>query len=290
MKVRLAFLSIGLCICLLVGLGTPGPEKPSREETTEEPRGTTFCRVVQEDRGTLLLAEQGSTAVFTLTLGDQDMTLDGAAFDPSSPGAYQMLPGGSLEGTTVLVTHSGELQETWPLRFSNVMALAFSTEEFNNLGALYLQVLEDLWAVDPGLNEGVTELGLDLSGTHLSYTEREAVALAFSQAHGLPVIQVRYEELEEEGHLTVESLEGTDQQYGYWEDGCLFSITESDEPVIFSMPAQGPGQEPPAYEAVSFDAWKWRSPLGSYGFSHCTAVRTAGGAWESYTVGDEVIA
>lgn len=63
--------------------------------------------------------------------------------------------------------------------FSSVTALDFSTEDFDDLGALYLQVLEDLWNVDSGLNENITELGVDLSRTRLSGSEREAVAYAF---------------------------------------------------------------------------------------------------------------
>ena len=295
MKARLAFLSIALCLCLLAGWGVSGVEKPLQEEAPpEESQVTTFCRVVQEEQGTLLLAEQGSTAVFTLTLGDQDMTLDGASFDPSAPGAYQALPGESLAGTTVLVTHSGGFQETWPLRFSNVTALAFSIEEFNDLGALYLQVLEDLWAVDPGLNENITELGVDLSGTSLSYTEQQAVAWAFGQAHGLPVIQGTYEELAEGGYLTLVSLGDSDgageedPALYQWEDGCLFSITETDDPVVFSLPSLGPGDEIPDYDGVGFNAEKWRSPLGAYYFQDCTAVST-GGHWGSYTIGSEAI-
>ena len=38
------------------------------------------------------------------------------------------------------VTYTGGIQESWPLGFSGVTALAFSTEEFNDLGALYLRV------------------------------------------------------------------------------------------------------------------------------------------------------
>lgn len=118
MKARLAFLSIALCLCLLAGWGVSRVEKPLQEEAPpEESQATTFCRVVQEEQGTLLLAEQGSTAVFTLTLGDQDMTLDGASFDPSVPGAYQALPGESLAGTTVLVTHSGGSRRPGPSGF-----------------------------------------------------------------------------------------------------------------------------------------------------------------------------
>lgn len=294
MKARLAFLSMGLCLCLLAGWGVSG-EKPLQEETPpEESPETTLCRVVQEDQGTLLLAEQGSTGVFTLPLGDQDMTLDGAEFDPSAPGAYQALPGGSLAGTTVLVTNSGGFQETWPLQFSNVTALAFSTKEFNDLSVLYLQVLEDLWAVDSGLNESIIELGVDLSGTSLSYPERQAVAWAFGQAHGLTAIQGTYEELAEGGYLTPISFEGSAGEgeerpaLYQWEDGCLFSITETDDPVVFSLPSLGPGDEIPDYDGVRFNAEKWCSPLGAYYFQDCTAVST-GGHWGSYTVGSEAI-
>lgn len=60
MKARLAFLSIALCLCLLAGWGVSGVEKPLQEEAPpEESQATTFCRVVQEEQGTLLLAEQG---------------------------------------------------------------------------------------------------------------------------------------------------------------------------------------------------------------------------------------
>lgn len=52
--------------------------------------------------------------------------------------------------------------------------------------ALYLQVLEDLWATDPALNDGVAQLGLDLSQTRLSPAEQGAVGVAPELAAGLP--------------------------------------------------------------------------------------------------------
>ena len=44
----------------------------------------------------------------------------------------------------------------------------------------------------------------------------------------------------------------------------------------------------PDYDGVSFDARKWRSPLGAYYFTDCTAV-SSGGHWGRYTVGSEMI-
>ena len=73
-----------------------------------------------------------------------------------------------------------------------------------------------------------------------------------------------------------------------WEDGCLFSITETDDPVVFSLPSLGPGDEIPDYDGVGFDARKWRSPLGAYYFQDCTAV-SIGGHWGSYTIGSGAI-
>lgn len=281
------FLSAYLCLCLLASCAAGNPAGTPPEEQEES---TTFCRVVSEDDGTLLLAEMGSTAVFTLPLGEQDMTLDGEDFDPSAPGAYEALPAGSLAGTTVRVTHQGGLRETWPVQFSQVTALEFSTEEFNDLCVLYRQVLEDLWAVDEGLNSDLAAVGVDLSGSSLSYTERMAVAYDFGASHGVTVVEGTWDELAEQGYITGEPIEGSDDALFYqWEDGCLFTIEESDEPVVFSMPSLGPGEAVPGYDAVRFDAKKWRSSLGAYVFSDCTAVSNGAGHWSDYTVGAEMI-
>ncbi len=284
------FISVYLCLCLLASCAAGGGGEPAGASAEEQEESTTLCRVVSEEDGTLLLAEMGSTGMFALSLEQQDMTLDGKDFDPSAPGAYGTLPAGTLVGTTVQVTYTGGIQESWPLGFSGVTALAFSTEEFNDLGALYLRVLEDLWEVDTGLNSDLAVVGVDLSGTSLSYTERSAVAYAFGVAHGVTAVEGTWDELVEQGYITGEALEGGgDAQFYQWEDGCLFTIEESDEPVVFSMPSLGPGETVPGYDAVAFDAQKWRSSLGAYFFSDCTAVSNGDGHWDSYTVGAEMI-
>lgn len=297
MKKWCLFLGLYACICLLAACDPVGPP-PQEPVSPEEPReSTVVCRVVSElDSDTLVLAEQDSdTGLYTLSLSDGVITLDGGAFDPAEPGAYQALPGGSLAGTTVTVTFDGGIMESWPARFSGVTALDFSTQDFDNLGALYLRVLEDLWNVDSALNENITELGVDLTATRLTDSEREAVAYAFGTAHGLMAMETTYETLAEDGYLTPVSIsapageEGESPALYQWEDGCLFSITERDEPVIFSMPSQAPGRETTAYEGIRFDAGKWRAPLAAYTFYNCTAARAAGGAWGDYTAEAEMI-
>ena len=280
MKRLLVWFSI--CLCLLSGC-------TSAEETPPSEGAAAVCRVISEEDGSLLLAEDGGD-VYTLSLGDTPLTLDGAEFDPEAPGAYQALPDGSLAGTLVTVFFDGTILESWPARFSGVTALDFSTEDFDDRCTLYLAVLEDLWERDAGLNGGISYLGVDLSQTSLSAGEAAAVAWAFSEGRDAQLVQGTYEELVEQGYITGEALEGGgDAQFYQWEDGCLFTIEESDEPVVFSMPSLGPGETVPGYDAVAFDAQKWRSSLGAYFFSDCTAVSNGDGHWDSYTVGAEMI-
>ena len=143
---------------------------------------------------------------------------------------------------------------------------------------LYLEVLEDLWNVDPGLNGGISQIGIDLSGlTHLTVEEKESVMSDFASRHNLPYIAGTWEELCEQGYIDKDNL--------YWEDGLFFSI-ETNEDAVWNLPAIKEGDSVP--ELTAFNAHKWRSGLGAYFFGQCTAQKNADGTW-SYTVGAEMI-
>ena len=79
-------------------------------------------------------------------------------------------------------------------------------------------------------------------------------------------------QLREQGYLTGEKLEGGSTAYSFT-NGLLFTITPEE--------TQDNGA------SVCFSAGKWRSPLGAYYFTKCTASRGDNG-WE-YTVGAEAI-
>ena len=143
---------------------------------------------------------------------------------------------------------------------------------------LYLKVLEDLWNVDSGLNGGITQIGIDLSGlTHLTEEEKESVMNVFASKHNLPYIAGTWEELCEQGYIDKDNL--------YWEDGLFFSI-ETNEDAVWNLPAIKEGDS--VQELTAFNAHKWRSGLGAYFFGQCTAQKNADGTW-SYTVGAEMI-
>lgn len=228
------------------------------------------------ETGSLVLAGEGAGAVYTLTVGDTPVYLDGVPADASV----------LEDGMTAEISFSGMVMETYPAQLADVAAVSVysrGTEKnpgggFYDLCGLYLQVLNDLWETDSGLNEGVSYVSVDLSEAPGGLTEGEksAIAWIFACEHqmGGAGLCLSYQELKEQGYLAE-----VQPDVFQWEDGVLFSITacEADGGEAFSLPV------------LTFDAQKWRSPLGAYWFDDCTAVWPETGSWEDYSVGGEMV-
>ena len=145
---------------------------------------------------------------------------------------------------------------------------------------LYLQVLEDLWNIDAGLNSdnGLKYLGVDLSGlTHLAQSDRAAIARQFAGKHELILVEGTWEELCDEGYIDRERL--------VWTDGILFTITTNEE-AVSSLP--GANSSDGTSASTTFDAQKWRSGIGAILLRDCTAQRDGNGVW-SYSLGRMLI-
>ena len=296
MKKWCLFLSLYFCACLLAACaggdipagggtdpgGTPSEETQTGGETAEPGQVTETFRLVDAGEGgqpaLLAKADGGAGDVYTLDISSvEDLTIEGYTQEQMA-----LLDWAPVAGALVEVTWDGTVMESYPARFGEVTAVRILEDGFNDLCRLYRDVLNDLWEVDPGLNDGITELGVDLSETSLPESERSAVAYAFGMDHGLMPIEGTYQELVDQGYIDGENL--------LWEDGCLFSIreTQDQDPVAFSLPCVGPGDEIPDYNGVRFDAEKWRSGTGAYFFSDCTAA-SVDGRWGDYIVGAEAI-
>ncbi len=182
--------------------------------------GETF-RIIQEQPENLLLAKtDGNSAdVYTLSLRDAELTLDGNAFDRNEPGAYQSFPDGTLTGALVEVACDLVL-ETYPGQLAEVTAVNIRSDGFDDRCALYLRVLNDLWAVDEGLNSDITMLSVDLSQTGLSDSEQAAVAWVFGGMHDISeTMTMSYEELAAEGYLS-DTAPVCQQRFAPAADGC----------------------------------------------------------------------
>lgn len=288
--------------------GEPAPGSAPSLAEDEEPAVIT-CRVVDGGSdGDLLLAEldeglYGGAGVYRLNLqngGPRATILYGdRPAGKSRPTAVPVYLDGEPADASVLedgmavdVAFNGFVAESFPARFGEVYSVsAWSRGRGRNpmgteydLCGLYLQVLDDLWQKDPGLNEDIPQAALDLSRAPGELTEGEKAALVwrFGELHGVEAFAATFEELKEQGCLTFEPLgDGAPEgaAFVHWEDGCFFSITpnEDHEGEAYSLPT------------LFFHAEKWRSSLAAYCFYDCSAVWPEAGTWSGYDIGSEMI-
>ena len=235
---------------------TGSPDALATGIVDEPPWFATFRVVAGAESGNLVLARNGDTADQVYTLNTEGLPLDRP-----------------VENGELINVYFETVLETFPAQFGGVTAVEHTKTDRDDRCGLYLRVLEDLWAADPGLNTDLEELGVDFSGlTDLSESEKSALAWVFGNAHGLTPITGTLEELWQAGCLTpmTEPAEGYEDSLALycWENGCLFSLSGSAE--------------------EGFTARKWASGLGAYVFSDCTAQQNADGTW-TYQVGSQAI-
>lgn len=290
MKRSLSLLLILSLLCALLAgcAGTACPPASGGGDQEPSPKGapaTARCRVVSvSENNVLLLADVDSERgdIYTLDAGELSLEHDQAELG-------ELLDDGQLAvGALVEVAFGGDILERYPALFGGVERITVLPDEFDDRCALYLRVLNDLWGKDEGLNSsGVEYISVDLAATSLTPAERSAVAWTFAQSHSAEPMELSYEQLCTEGYISGLTGENTFPQ---WEKGILFTITETDEPVLFSLPSMSEGEEEPSMSqfniknTVSFDASKWRTALGAYGFSKCVAVQNNDGVWGDYHI------
>jgi len=271
MKKRLFALCFILCAALLAGCTAPSAgssSAPAAPAPSAAQQRTTTWRIVVNNNDLLLLAPCGEDAggdLVRVNAADVPLTADGEA---------------SLEpGALIELTHSDSMRATYPAGFDEVYGIHCPAYGFDDLCALYLQVLNDLWEKDDALNTNIEYVSVDLSGTSLPAAEQAAVAWAFAEQHGVQPLQLTMQQLIDERWLVAAGGTPTGTPVYRWENGCLFSITEQPLPEGVYH-----GLRP-----LKFTAHKWRSPLGAYGFADCTSAQSALGQWAEYTIGAEFI-
>lgn len=277
------FCSLICILSLSTCSGTPS-ETPSSEIASPMPvpkdMASVALRIVDgADTGDLVLAGERAGDVYALNLTDAPIYLDGEAANADA----------LEDGMMAEITYSGGIQETFPAQLGNVQSIYVyspgSKQDFSDglydLCGLYLQVLNDLWETDLGLNSNVNYVSVDLSQApgELTDGEKSAIAWIFANEHQAEGLTLSYEELAAQGYLTqVLAGDESDPKFWQWENGVLFSITAADNSKDFF-----------SLTTIKFNAEKWRGPLGAYFFENCSATWGLDGKWGSYKVGAEAI-
>lgn len=167
------------------------------------------------------------------------------------------------KGMLVDVVYDGHVQESFPMGLGGVSVINIK-EQGDDIAGLYSTVVDDLYTVDPGLNDNAEILAFDLTGvSNLSQAEKTSFVYLIGNTYNIEAMAGTFEELCEQGYIDKDKL--------YFEKGLLFTIKDS----------------PMSGGSFTFDAQKWRSGLGAYFFVDCKARKTSS-EW-NYTIGSEMI-
>ena len=271
-----------LCVAILSGCNTakPGVNGPTENQVSylDEKYEHTMLKIIDgAESGNLILAGTETNSVYSLDANKIDILIngnkaelkdlqDGMPLDIYYEGDFNNVP--QNHGEPIDITSYCE----------SVNGHTIGTQRnpggsLYDLSGLYLKVLEDLWEVDSGLNGGIKYISIDLSKApgELTEGEKSAISYIFTKEHNAECLQLSFEELREQGYIAKDEL--------YWEDGLLFSITDS-------MKAE---EQYNGLRVIKFDAQKWRSGTGAYYFGDCTASWPQNGTWSDYNIGSQAI-
>lgn len=252
MRKRIAAVLLLAGVCLnFVSCKVQCPDAGGNEDTPLENSGENMrVRIISRDEDGFVAAgiDDEDGAVFFIEHGDMD-------------GVDKKI----VPGDVVKFSYDNINKDTEPYFIDKIENPEILNSEFNNLSSLYLKVFEDLWEEEKQLlSQGISYLGIDMSKTGISKSEKMAVAYIFAENHGAKPIMGTFEELKEAGYIDEENL--------YFKDGCLFSVREDQK-------------DEDANSDIKFTAGVWMSGLCAYYMGDCTAHMLKNGTWSDYKVG-----
>ena len=178
---------------------------------------TLSCRVIAVIGNELLLASEGREPIMTLTPAANEKILllrDGAA------AAAGDVP---IPGDRVLLTFSGGMLDTLPSVPRGVTQMDIVSAEFDNLAAVYLDVLTDLAKEEENDIVSHAMLAVSLEETALPAWEQTAVVYAIAKQYpNQTVIDESRADLMAKGFMTKTS----DGYRWYWKVGTFLAIYE----------------------------------------------------------------
>ena len=263
--------------CDSVKLNVNGPAGNQVSYLDEKYEHKTLKIVDGAESGSLVLAGAENSFIYALDANKVDILIDGKKAE-----LKDLEDGMPIDvycnGEFINIRHEADVPIDITSLCKTINGHSIGTERnpggtCYDLSGLYLKVLEDLWEVDAGLNGGIKYISIDLSEApgELTEGEKSAISYIFAKAHNAECLQLSFEELREQGYIEKDEL--------YWEDGLLFSITDS-------IKAE---EKYNGLRVIKFDAQKWRSGTGAYYFGDCSASWSQKGTWSDYNIGSQAI-
>lgn len=160
-----------------------------------------------------------------------------------------------VPGMLLGISYDGNILESYPCQLGEV-GYVYTAGKQEVLADFYFALVDLIYQQDPALNDGITEITLDLDGVNnLSQIEKQALIYLVYNQYGKEVYQDNREGLLANGAL---DTNGT-----HYENGVLIKITDT-------------GVQNGTF---TFTLEKWRSALGAIG-AHGATANKIDGAWQ----------
>jgi hypothetical protein len=259
-EVKMRRISIMLIILITV-LSVAACSKPAEPQVGDNSNGnnvTLKAKIIDINEASLLVAnmakDAGPADIYKVNIGKTDIK----AADGSDAAITDLKTGMLID-----IVFDGTVMESFPMQLGNIERLIIKSQG-EDIAGLYKKVIDDLYQVDPGLNDNISILAFDFTKvTNITEAEKSALIYLIGNTYKMEAFAATYDELCEQGYIDKDKL--------YFEKGLLFSIEDT---AITN-------------KSFIFNASKWRSGLGAYFFHDCTATKTGDG-WD-YTIGAEMI-
>lgn len=246
---RIMVVLLGLLLTLvLTACGNP-----------QSPHAILSAKIVSIDGTSILLANMDENA------NPADIYWIGVKKVPLFGTEGKSINANDLQSGMVIDVHfNGMVLESFPAQLGKVDAI-YVKEQQDDLVGFYLNVIDDLYHTDEGLNTDISVIAFNLQEVNnLTATEQTALVYLAGNEYNVQSLQSTYAELDEQGYI--------DKDKKAFKDGIL--ITIEDTPIH--------------EDSFTFSAGKWRAPLGAYTFYDCTAEKKDG-VW-TYTIGAHIAA
>ncbi len=243
-KKRYGIILALLAALIFTGCQTKRAEKPAKtnlELAKEKAEAVLEAKVIKKQKDAYLIVnreEDGKAAELYTMKSEEELT----------------------EGELVNIYYNGIILESYPCQLPEIYAIEKVGKE-DCLVSLYLDIFQELYEEDSGLNSDIKEIGVNVKNVkNLTEMEKEALIYLIGRAWNLEAFATDYEALKAEGRLSEDGY--------YYEEGILFTVEATEEEK----------------NSFSFSAEKWRSGLGAIGYSNGRAKKE-NGKW-SYEPGD----
>ena len=193
---RFSMMLLILIIAVSVVSCSQKPEESRFGDSTDNFEAILNAKIMDIDGATILLAsmaeDAGPTDIYQVNVENTDIK----AADGSDAFVADL-----KRSMLVDIVFDGTIMESFPMQLGNIEKLIIKSQG-EDIAGLYKKVIDDLFQVDPGLNDNISILAFDFTKvTNITEAEKSALIYIIGNTYKTEAFAATYDELYEQGYM-----------------------------------------------------------------------------------------